>query len=127
MRIKTKEIAGTRTDLLQQQGMLCALCAIDCSADPVLDHCHKTGAIRAVLHRQCNAYLGRLENNAARHGVRREELSEFLKCAASYLETHSVNQTGLLHPLHLTAEEKLERRKRRAKKSRAAKKKLLDD
>jgi hypothetical protein len=62
--------------------------------------------------------LGRIENNAARHQVQRDELGDFLRAAASYVDTHSVNQTGLLHPLHKTPDEKAALRKVRAKRAR---------
>lgn len=109
--------------MLIAQGNKCALCGEDCSDDPVLDHNHKTGAIRAVLHRQCNSLLGRFENNGPRHGVKPERLAEFLSSAASYLNTHSSDQTGLVHPSMKTAEEKKAlAKKKRAKRRREAKK-----
>lgn len=109
--------------MLAAQNHLCALCGEDCSADPVLDHNHKTGAIRAVLHRQCNAFLGRFENNAARHCVKQEQLASFLRSAACYIDAHSSDQTGLVHPSMKTAEEKALRAK--AKRRRARKKPVL--
>lgn len=117
-KLKTKDIARTRADLLQNQLYRCALCGQDCSADPVLDHNHKQGFIRAVLHRQCNALLGRIENNAPRHLVPLEELAEFLRNAANYLDKHSQDQTGLLHPTYKSADEKKELAKKRAKRKR---------
>jgi hypothetical protein len=35
-----------------------------------------------------------------------------------FLDYHSVNRTGLIHPNHLTPEEKLAKQKRRAQKRR---------
>jgi len=72
--------------------------------DPVLDHDHGTGAIRATLHRSCNALLGKVENNAARFGVK--DLAAFCHGVAKYMQVHSTNITGLLHPTHKTADEK---------------------
>jgi hypothetical protein len=117
-KLKTSEIKETRDNIVSKQLYRCAICKEDCSVDPVLDHDHKTGLIRAVLHRQCNAFLGRFENNAARHSVKREELAEFLRQAAAYIDEHSTDQTGLLHPTHYTAEEKLERAKAKRKRNK---------
>jgi len=48
--------------LLASQGFECAICgkALKPNSSKVcLDHSHKTGEIRGVLCRQCNAYIGR--------------------------------------------------------------------
>lgn len=114
-RLKTKEIHAVRQQLLLEQGSLCALCQRSIDADAVLDHDHKTGLIRAALHRQCNAFLGRIENNGPRHGIKLDQLGDFLRNTADYLDTHSSDQTGLLHPTYRTEPEKVERRKAKAK------------
>jgi hypothetical protein len=48
--------------------------------------------------RGCNAFLGRIENNASRHGLRGEQLVKFLLGGAAYLDLHRVNVIGLVHP-----------------------------
>ena len=124
IRLKGKDVKPTRTALLEKQLYRCAICNFDCSLEQaVLDHDHKGGHIRAVLHRGCNALLGRIENNAPRHGLRLEQLIQFLLGAAQYIETHQQNQTALIHPSHKTPEEKVARVKARAKKKREAAKK----
>lgn len=56
--------------------------------DSVLDHNHKTHYVRGVIHRQVNAFLGKLENNYVRYlswwydGT----LSDFLRQCADYIE-----------------------------------------
>lgn len=118
-RLTHSQIKVKRDDLLQKQGGRCALCQLPCrSDDAVLDHDHKTGAIRGALHRSCNALLGKVENNAPRFGVR--ELAPFLHGAARYLLLHTTNVTGLLHPTHKTEDEKRLARNAAAKKRRAA-------
>lgn len=118
-KLKTTGVKKTRLHLLEQQGGICAICGFPCSEDEaVLDHCHKGGHIRAVLHRGCNALLGRCENNAPRHGIRTLQLIAFLRGASKYIDDHQINNTGLIHPSHFTAEEKVERRKVKAKKVR---------
>ncbi len=129
-KLKYKDIKSTRLALLEQQEYRCAICGLACTIDQaVLDHCHKNttdchknntgGHIRAVLHRGCNALLGRIENNAPRHGIQLQQLIAFLVGASRYIDFHQVNQTGLIHPLHLTPEEKAARRKAKARRARA--------
>jgi hypothetical protein len=97
----------------------CDLCGLPgVSKDPVLDHCHTTGAVRGTLHRSCNSLLGKVENNAARFGVK--SLPAFLHGCAGYLQKHATNITGMLHPTHLTDDEKRIKRNRTAVKKRAA-------
>lgn len=105
-----------------QQGGKCALCGLPgVIKDPVLDHCHKTGAVRGTLHRSCNALLGKVENNAARFGVK--NLSAFLNGTARYLQIHTTNITGMIHPTHKTDDEKRLARNAKARKARVVKKK----
>lgn len=104
-----------------QQRNLCALCQQPGVArDPVLDHCHHTGAVRGTLHRSCNSLLGKLENNAARFGVK--DIATFCRGAAPYLQRHMTNITGLIHPTHKTADEKRIARNAKAVKVRAKRK-----
>lgn len=86
----------------------------------MLDHNHATGAVRGVLHRGCNSLLGKLENNAARYGVR--DIGTFTNGVGRYLLNHMTNITGLLHPTHKSEDEKRELRNKRARASRARKK-----
>jgi hypothetical protein len=120
-KLKVSEVSAVRSRLLEAQGGRCAICLQPCAATAaVLDHDHATGAVRAVLHRGCNSLLGKLENNAARYGVR--SIGTFTSGVAQYLRNHMVNITGLIHPTHRTADEKRELRNKRARVSRAKKK-----
>lgn len=120
-RITQKEVSEVRASMLIKQGGKCALCQLPCGArEAVLDHDHHTGACRGALHRGCNSLLGKVENNAARYGVR--ELSAFLHGAAGYLKAHEVDCTGLLHPTYRTEDEKRIRRNTKARVARAKKK-----
>ena len=60
----------------EQEGK-CAICRLDNGSERslVVDHCHDTGAVRALLCIQCNAGLGHFDHNPAR-----------LRAAASYVE-----------------------------------------
>lgn len=120
-RLKTAEVAHERLRLLGVQGGRCCICTLPLSAEQaVLDHDHRTGAVRGVLHRGCNSLLGKLENNAPRYGVR--DIGLFTNGVAAYLRTHMVNVTGLLHPTHKTEEEKRLRRNLKARQARAKRK-----
>lgn len=124
LKLKTTGVKKTRLALLESQGGLCSLCSFPCTDEQaVLDHDHKGGHVRAVLHRSCNSLLGKCENNAPRYGMKFEQLVAFLAGAAKYIVTHQENVTGLIHPSHFTAEEKVERRKAKAKRTRAKVKK----
>lgn len=107
-RLTTREVEVIRQAQVVQQGGRCAICQGPITPKPpfdaVLDHDHSSGAIRAVLHRSCNALLGKVENNAARFGVR--DLAAFSHGVGKYLQIHRTNITGLLHPTHKTADEK---------------------
>lgn len=119
-RLTHSEVKDVRTAQMAQQGNRCDLCGLPgVSKDPVLDHCHTTGAVRGTLHRSCNALLGKVENNHARFGVRVENLPAFLHGAAKYLQKHRTNITGLIHPTHKTEEEKRALRNKRARDKRA--------
>lgn len=119
VRLKTTEVALHRTRLLAMQGGRCALCNLPCDpTNAVLDHDHGTGAIRSALHRGCNSLLGVLENNHKRYGV--HNVAAFLNGAAAYMQRHTVNLTGLLHPTFRTEDEKRDRRNATARKRRTA-------
>ena len=113
-------VKDVRQQQLAQQGNKCALCKLPGTAtDAVLDHCHKTGAIRGTLHRGCNSLLGTVENNAARYGVK--NLQAFLHGCAGYVQLHTTNITGLIHPTHKTDDEKRVIRNVKAVKARLKK------
>lgn len=117
-RLTHSQIAPVRTAQIAAQGGKCALCQLPgVSSDPVLDHCHTTGAVRGTLHRSCNALLGKVENNAPRFGVR--NLQAFGHGLAQYLQKHSTNITGMTHPLYKTEDEKRVARNTKARKKRA--------
>lgn len=117
-------VKTVRQAQIVSQRNLCALCQLPGVAnDPVLDHCHTTGAVRGTLHRSCNSLLGKVENNHARFGVSKEKLSTFLHGAAKYLQLHTTNITGMLHPTHKSDDEKRLARNLKAVTKRASIKK----
>lgn len=124
-RLKHAEVQIVRAEMLGKQRSLCELCRTPITSRPVLDHNHTTGAVRGVLHAGCNSLLGKLENNAARYGVR--DIGTFTNGVAQYLRLHMVNVTGLVHPTHKTDDEKRELRNKRARASRAKQKGITCD
>ena len=118
MKAKPKDIKPLREQYLTEQQGLCALCQEPVMPEEaVLDHCHKTGYLRSVLHRGCNAYIGHMENNQARNKITAKRLQTILANFELYVNSHRL----VLHPTHKTPEEKLARAKKRAKARRAKK------
>lgn len=75
------------------------MCGEPIEDDAVLDHDHVTGFIRGVLHRGCNALLGKIENNMKRNKVSEQRLAALLSQVVYYRQ-HP--QQGLVHPTHKT-------------------------
>ena len=120
-KLKGKDVKSTRFKMLEAQGYTCALCMTACAEEQaVLDHCHTGGHIRAVLHRGCNAAEGKIMNTMRRYGIKNP--LEFLENMITYQKVHATNQTNLIHPTHKTPEQKIEARKAKAKRKRAAQK-----
>ena len=115
-RLSPKEQAQLREDLLLQQNGICLLCQeLIEPGKAVLDHCHKTGQIRAVLHRGCNSMEGIIQNNLARNLISPERLQAILANLISYQK----QLKPILHSTHRTPEERKERTKKRAKRKKA--------
>jgi hypothetical protein len=118
MQIKPKDIKPLREQILQEQQGLCAICHDPVVAsEAVLDHCHRTGYIRAVLHRGCNAFIGHIENNQARNKITAKRLESILANFELYINSHRL----LVHPTHRTPEQRKERARKRAQAKRAKK------
>ena len=103
MKLKYTEVKTYRTQQIQEQNNCCALCGEEIIDDAVLDHDHKTGLIRQVLHRGCNAMLGKIENNMARNRMTQQRLA---KWAVNIVQYISKTHCDLIHPTHLTKEER---------------------
>jgi transcription-repair coupling factor (superfamily II helicase) len=84
-----KDVQRVREFLIEEQSNIDALTELEIlPKQAVLDHSHDTQYVRAVISRQANAFLGKLENNFVRY-LRHwypETLSTFLRKAANYLE-----------------------------------------
>ena len=68
--------------------------------DAVVDHCHDTGLVRGVLHRQSNAWAGKIENAWKRYATNHTKLTlpQALRRVADYLESP---KTDIMHPVGL--------------------------
>lgn len=126
IRIKTSQIAAVRSAIAtKRQNGRCPLCTrsfgtrvIEC-----LDHDHVTGLIRGVLCKNCNGIEGKIKNLAARGRVGLTSV-EYLQKIIDYWTLYETDRTGLLHPLHLTPDEKRIKTNTKARKKRAAAKKV---
>jgi hypothetical protein len=97
MRLKYKEVREYRQQQLERQDYQCALCGDVIIDDAVLDHDHKTGLLRKVLHRGCNSMLGKIENNMPRSRIDRYRLKVFAERLVDYIETQ---HTDIQHPTY---------------------------
>lgn len=112
-KIKAKDIKFLREQILKEQNGLCAICCEPIEpSEAVLDHCHKTGFVRSVLHRGCNAFIGHLENNQVRNRITPQRLQQILNNFLFYINSHRL----IVHPTHKTKEERLEQAKKRRKR-----------
>lgn len=104
---RSKTIPILRKILQQKQKEVCSVCGKEIK-DPTLDHEHirkikGTGYIRAVCCSQCNTFIARAENNAARHGISLKGLPEVLRNMADHLET----KTNIIHPTEMPKRKKV--------------------
>lgn len=119
-RLNAKSLKEYRSQAMGEQGNLSPLTG-RVITDPVLDHDHQNGSVRAVLDRWENGVLGRLENWSARIGNGADPIV-FLRACADYIEQHKLKPSDLKYTTYRTEEEKREKRNKKARKARAAKK-----
>jgi hypothetical protein len=118
MQLKTKDIKQYRQQQLLEQNNCCALCGEHILDDAVLDHDHKSGLVRKVLHRGCNALLGHIENNMPRNRVTVSRLSMITERLIEYITSQ---HTTILHSTYKTVEQRQLLQKKRAQRRRHAK------
>lgn len=63
--------------MLEKQSNMCAICTLNISDKPCIDHDHETGEIRGLLCRRCNMGLGYFSDDPV-----------FLKSAIEYLKSY---------------------------------------
>lgn len=90
--------------MLEQQNYCCGLCGDNIEeGKAVLDHDHRSGIIRRVLHRGCNSMLGKIENNMARSEIDLFRLMKFADKVADYI---SNTDSNWIHPTYKIPEER---------------------
>lgn len=89
--LKQSELSKLRQEILDEQNGICPLCnkpiPEGCAC---LDHEHKrrirgSGQLRSVLCRNCNTFLGKLENNSRRCNISLKNLPQVLRRTSKYL------------------------------------------
>jgi len=118
-KLKQSEVPMVRDKMAAKQGQICPLCLGNLKQKgAVLDHCHTTGAVRAVLCRNCNGCEGRAKTVATR-AASRAGMVEWAENLAKYWRYYSESKGQLMYPSHKTAEEKRLERNKKARLARA--------
>jgi hypothetical protein len=119
-KLKQADLIAFRMKVWSEQGQRCAITGQKLAfADAVMDHDHKTGECRGVLHRGVNSMLGKIENHRKIAQLTGDaDLHRFLIGVVKYL---SQARLGVRYPTHRDAEEKRVRRNKLATKRRKAK------
>lgn len=122
--LKSNQVASVLNQLVKRQGSKCAICGKPFTQRdrPVLDHCHDTGYIRGALHNSCNGAEGRVKTKAYL-GHKGVNAYDYIIGLGKYLEKHSQPQIHLIHPTHMTDDQKRLKRNAKARAARARKKK----
>lgn len=121
--LRPSEVKSVCDQLVKRQGNKCAVCGHKFTPRDraVLDHCHTTGFIRGALHNSCNGAEGRVKTKA-HLGHKGVPAANYIIGLGKYLETHQTPQFNLIHPLHMTEDQKRLQRNAKAKAARVRKK-----
>ena len=122
------EIAILRKKILEENNFICPILKQEITEDKAaLDHIHKLksqepdkdkGAVRIVLHRDANAFAGKLENLYKRYGFHNKGISlpDLLRNIADYLEQEPYNinyndsKLYFIHPNEVPKKKKVSKR-----------------
>lgn len=97
-RLLNREIKAYREKQIKKQKGICPLCQEQLlPQDAALDHCHKTGKVRAALHLSCNGAEGRILQWAGPRS-RGDDPELFLKNLIKYWRKQWVHSP--IHPKH---------------------------
>ncbi len=96
LKMKYTDVKPLREQLLLEQDNKCRLCNQLIHDDAVLDHCHSTGLVRGVLHRGCNMFLGKIENNLKRNKI---TLPMLMNLFNNYFD-YTISYTEHTHPTY---------------------------
>lgn len=121
--LKPSEVKSVRDQLVKRQGNKCAICGKPFTPRDYacLDHCHTTGYIRGAVHNSCNGVEGKVKTKAnfSHKGVSPEE---YIIGLGKYLELNAKPRFNLIHPDHVTDDQKRLQRNAKARAARARKK-----
>lgn len=110
-KLKYKELKELRDQLLIENNQICPLCLTvidpETTNGPVLDHSHTSGKIRNTIHRFCNTFLSKIENNRKRNLISEDMLTNILKNYEQYV----VTERDEIHPLHTKVRRKPKKQK----------------
>lgn len=112
---------ATQVAAYRAKATVCELCgeAFTVKNPRVVDHDHKTGEIRGVLHRGCNALLGVIENGRSRYQL--VDVVRFVKFLGRLVEyIYRKRPDAPLYHLHRSEDEKRLLRNKRARLARVA-------
>lgn len=131
VKLKTSDLPAIRKELLERQRYICPITGRDLRAmspiNLVLDHCHTSGYVRAVLPRGINGLEGKVKVLLQRFGgLQANDIvgqAKLLHGLADYIMLHRVPQTNYLHPNYKTDIEKRAARNSLARKRYALSKK----
>ncbi len=118
--LPAESIAFARKKLAAKQKYKCPICKGTVGQVGVLDHCHKTGHVRATLCNSCNVGEGKVKAGmlfrTTRSNLAYRDPIQWLRNLADYLEYHQENPSGLIHPTFdvKTGKQKPKKRKRRS-------------
>lgn len=122
MRLSSSQLPRMRAKILEQQNNLCPVCGVVVDGVEIqgcLDHDHKTGFVRGVLCKNCNAMEGKVLTCATR-AKRGESQIRWLSKLLQYWVYWAEHQSTVLHPLHKTSEAKRLRANKKARERYAA-------
>lgn len=109
-RLKQSEIKEYREKLIAKQKDICPVCKTELRPeDSALDHCHKTGHVRAALHRSCNGAEGRILQWAGARS-RGDDPVEFLQNLIRYWKRDWSKNP--IHPKHGVPKRRKKRRRK---------------
>ncbi|QIW89951.1 endonuclease VII [Aeromonas phage PS] len=121
-KISRSQLKAFTIKLLKEQGGVCAVCKQPISlrtagakSDYCVDHCHVTGLVRGVLHRSCNAALGKMENAAGRWGAKSMDYNAVLGFIRSAMVYYQEPFHPVIYPDHRTDEQKAEATRQKAR------------
>lgn len=121
--LRPSEVKSVCDQLVKKQGNKCAVCNKPFTPRDraVLDHCHTTGYIRGALHNSCNGAEGRVRTKA-NLGHKGVSATQYLVGLGKFLDNPPALKFNLIHPTHMTEDQKRLQRNAKAKAARARKK-----